>query len=100
MLNQEVGWFDVQNQAELSSTFDSEIMIFKGGIGEKIPSLFQTFAIVVSGLIVSFLQGWLMSLVILVSLPAYALGSGFFIYTIAIKEKRDKESYAKANGRV
>jgi ATP-binding cassette subfamily B (MDR/TAP) protein 1 len=73
------------NQTELSSKFSKDTFAFQGAIGEKI----STFIIgtLISGFVFAFISGWLMTLVLLASLPALAIAGGLYMKAIGNKDK-------------
>jgi ATP-binding cassette, subfamily B (MDR/TAP), member 1 len=85
LLRQEIGWFDTINQSELASNFAADSFAFHGAIGEKVSSLIMTISTFASGLIIAYINGWLMALVITASLPAVAFGG--YLYSSAISKK-------------
>lgn len=87
LLSQEIGWFDVINQTELASRFASDTFAFQGAIGEKISTLLMTFSTLIAGFIIAFITGWLMTLVILTSIPAFGIAGYFYIKAVADKDR-------------
>ena len=59
----------------------------------------MAIATLISGFIFAFSTGWLMSLVMLATLPFFGLAGAFFLYTLEGKDKKEKEAYAKAGER-
>jgi ATP-binding cassette subfamily B (MDR/TAP) protein 1 len=85
LLKQEIGWFDCINQSELSSTFTSDTQTFQGAIGEKVAIMLQVSGTFLGGFIISFMQGWLMTLVCLAVFPIIAYAG--FLYMRALQNK-------------
>lgn len=52
----------------------------------------------IAGFVFAFITGWLMSLVIVATLPLLALSGVFFMWSLSNKDKRDKETYQEAGG--
>jgi hypothetical protein len=59
----------------------------------------MTLAMFVAGFIIAFIKGWLMTLVVLTSIPALGISGYFFITVIQAKDKVLEKDYAKAGGR-
>ena len=98
LLKQEIGWFDTINQSELSTKFATDSFAFQGAIGEKVSTLIMTIAMLIAGFIIAFIKGWLMTLVVLVSLPVIGLGGVLFSSAVANKDKTQEKEYAEAGG--
>ena len=99
LLRQEIGWFDTINQNELASKFSADTFAFQGAIGEKVSTVIMTIATLISGFVFAFITGWLMTLVVMVMVPAIAIAGVFYVSMVASKDEDQKESYSKAGGR-
>ena len=53
----------------------------------------------ISGFIFAFITGWLMSLVVLATIPAMAIAGFLYISIIGEKDKNEEKLYSKAGGR-
>lgn len=82
-----MGWFDTINQSELATKFATDCFAFQGAIGEKVSTLIMTISMFVAGFIIAFIKGWVMTLVIICSLPFIALGGFLFMSASAKKDK-------------
>ena len=87
MLRQEIGWFDTINQSELATKFATDCFAFQGAIGEKVSTMIMTLSMFIAGFAIAFTYGWLMTLVVLCSLPFIALGGALFAGASAKKDK-------------
>lgn len=85
LLKQEIGWFDLINQSELASTFATDCFAFQGAIGEKVSNIIMSIAMFIAGFVIAFMNGWVMSLVMLGSLPFLALGG--IAFAVATSKK-------------
>ena len=56
-------------------------------------------ATLISGFVFAFVTGWLMTLVILATLPALAIAGGIYVSILAGNQEIQEKSYAKAGGR-
>lgn len=59
----------------------------------------MTVATLIAGFIFAFITGWLMTLVVLATIPALGIAGYFYISVIGEKDKREQKSYATAGGR-
>lgn len=82
LLRQDVGWYDVTNQFELSSNFSTDALAYQRATGEKIGSMFNLFAMFVCGAAIAIVVRWKMALVVLASLPIIGGVIILFIYLI------------------
>lgn len=57
-------------------------------------------ATLISGFVFAFVTGWLMTLVILATLPALAISGGIYVSLVSSADEELKKGYAKAAGRV
>ncbi|XP_074659659.1 ATP-dependent translocase ABCB1-like [Tubulanus polymorphus] len=76
MLRQEIAWFDAEeNQVgALASRLALDASHVKGATGARFGVVFQSFANLGVGIIISFIFGWKLTLVILLFLPLMAAG--------------------------
>lgn len=96
IVQQEIGWFDVENPEKLTTKYTEEMVSFRKGTGESCHMLFFATAMSVSGIILGFFYGWKYSLFILLTIPVMFVGMGVFV---AVQQKSSvvtKESYAEA----
>ena len=87
LLRQEIGWFDTIDQSELASKFATDSFAFGGAIGEKISTILMTIGMFIAGFAIAFSKGWLMTLVILCSIPAIGISGYFFVTALQNKDK-------------
>jgi len=59
----------------------------------------MTISNIIIGLIFGFVKGWLMSLVLLATLPALAMAGFLYIYVLENKYATEQEMYMKAGGK-
>ena len=82
LLKQDIGWFDTQNQFELSSNFSADSLAYQKATGEKIGSMFNLLAMFICGAAIAFAIRWTMALVILGILPVIGIVIIIFIYLV------------------
>ena len=59
----------------------------------------MTVATLIAGFIFAFVTGWLMTLVILATIPALLISGFFYMKVITEKDKDEQKNYMKAGGR-
>jgi ATP-binding cassette subfamily B (MDR/TAP) protein 1 len=59
----------------------------------------MTIATLIAGFVFAFVTGWLMTLVVLATIPALGIAGYFYISVIGNKDKNEQKSYAKAGGK-
>lgn len=96
ILNQDVGWYDVNQTGDFSSRMSDDLFKFEDGIGEKVP-IFLTFQIVfITSLVIALTKGWELALVCLTSLPATLLAVGIVGLLTTKLAKNELEAYGVA----
>lgn len=98
LLRQEIGWFDVINQSELAGKFSTDCFAFKGALGEKVSNIIMCLSMFISSFSIAFAYGWLMTLVVLASMPFIGLGGLIFATASAKKSEDAEKDYAEAGG--
>ncbi|KAI9354744.1 putative ABC transporter protein [Pilaira anomala] len=83
VLKQDMAWFDASEEGSLNTRLASDTQIIQDGISEKFGQFITSFAQFISGLIVSFIEGWRLSLIILALVPILAASIGGMSYFIS-----------------
>ena len=60
----------------------------------------MTIAMFIAGFVIAFVYGWLMTLVVISSIPAIAIGGMMYASATAKKDKENEKDYAEAGGMV
>ena len=71
------------NQTELASKFAADTISFQYGVGEKVGTLMMPIATLISGFVFAFITGWLMTLVVLATLPGLAIAGGIYVSVLS-----------------
>ncbi|XP_057672647.1 ATP-dependent translocase ABCB1-like [Diorhabda carinulata] len=96
ILNQDVGWYDVNQTGDFSSRIADDLFKFEDGIGEKVP-IFMTFQVVfITSLIIALTKGWELALICLTSLPATLIALGIVGLLTTKLAKNELEAYGIA----
>jgi ATP-binding cassette subfamily B (MDR/TAP) protein 1 len=74
-------------------------MAFQGAISDKIPLVLYVIAMGISGLIVAFVSGWLLTLVLLSVFPLLIGSMYLYMKNVQNKGKREEKSYSSAGGK-
>ena len=96
ILEQEMGWFDLQNPESLTTKYTEEFASFGKGSGNSIHIMLFATCLSFSGLVIGFFYGWLYSLCLLVTMPILLIGGSGFIKFEEQKAQKAKENYADA----
>ncbi|KAK4873208.1 hypothetical protein RN001_015237 [Aquatica leii] len=96
ILNQDVGWHDVNQTGDFSSRIADDLKKIEEGIGEKV-SMFLYFASVfLTCLIQALLMGWELALVCMLSLPVTATSMAFVSYVTSKFTLQEMTAYGAA----
>lgn len=68
-------WFETTNPAEIPTILNTQCELIKKGTGEKIGSVLVSVGLTFGDLIMSFVVGWSLTLVLLLSAPLLILAS-------------------------
>uniref|UniRef100_A0A4W6CFN4 ATP-binding cassette, sub-family B (MDR/TAP), member 4 n=1 Tax=Lates calcarifer TaxID=8187 RepID=A0A4W6CFN4_LATCA len=93
IMQQDIGWFDVNETGELNTRLTDDVYKIQEGIGDKAGMLVQAFTTFFSSFIIGFTKGWKLTLVILAVSPALGASAGILNITSLLSEQT---AYAKA----
>ncbi|CAL8990951.1 unnamed protein product [Prunus brigantina] len=70
ILRQDVGFFDKEiNTGEIVGRMSGDTVLIQEAMGEKVGSFIQLIATFIGGFVIAFIKGWLLTLVMLSSIP-------------------------------
>lgn len=98
IMQQEIGWFDVNETGELNTRLTDDVYKIQEGIGDKVGMLIQAFTTFIASFIIGFIKGWKLTLVILAVSPVLAVSAGFFSKVVTSFTTKEQTAYAKAGG--
>ena len=98
LVEQNSGWFDSHKPDELATNFNEQVASFSAAFSIKMHLLVMNFAVVLSGVILAFVQGWLLSVFVVVLSPVMVVGMFLFIRALRRSEQIQSESYSHAGG--
>ncbi|XP_072109854.1 ATP-dependent translocase ABCB1 isoform X1 [Mobula birostris] len=96
VLRQEMGWFDVNDTAEINTRLTDDISKISDGIGDKISILIQTLTTFIAGFAIGFIKGWKLALVILAVSPVLGICAIIWSKILTSYTKQEQDAYAKA----
>ncbi|XVF32988.1 hypothetical protein REPUB_Repub17cG0129900 [Reevesia pubescens] len=97
ILRQDVAFFDVEtNTGEVVGRMSGDTVLMQDAMGEKVGKFLQLISTFFGGFIVAFATGWLLTLVMLSSIPLLVISGGLMAMTISKMASRGQNAYAKA----
>uniref|UniRef100_A0A7N8YA32 ATP-binding cassette, sub-family B (MDR/TAP), member 4 n=1 Tax=Mastacembelus armatus TaxID=205130 RepID=A0A7N8YA32_9TELE len=96
IMQQDIGWFDVNKTAELNTRLTDDVYKIQEGIGDKVGMLIQAFSTFFSSFIIGFSKGWKLTLVLLAVSPALGISGALFSKVLASFTSKEQTAYAKA----
>uniref|UniRef100_A0A667Z073 ATP-binding cassette, sub-family B (MDR/TAP), member 4 n=1 Tax=Myripristis murdjan TaxID=586833 RepID=A0A667Z073_9TELE len=63
IMQQDIGWFDVNETGELNTRLTDDVYKIQEGIGDKVGMLIQSFTTFLSSFVIGFIKGWKLTLV-------------------------------------
>ncbi|KAJ0080013.1 hypothetical protein Patl1_23494 [Pistacia atlantica] len=76
MLRQDVGFFDTESHGEIIERMSGEILLIQDAMGEKVGKAIELGSTYISGFVIAFIKGWLLTFVLLSSvLPLFITGA-------------------------
>ncbi|KAI4456368.1 atp-binding cassette sub-family b [Holotrichia oblita] len=96
VLNQDVGWYDVNQTGDFTSRITDDILKIEEGIGDKVSTCCFFISTFVSGVAVAFSYGWELALICLISFPVNTIALGVIAWLTTKFSLREMESYGSA----
>ncbi|KAJ8004967.1 hypothetical protein DPEC_G00141770 [Dallia pectoralis] len=96
IMQQEIGWFDVNETGELNTRLTDDIYKINEGIGDKVGMLIQSFTAFIISFVIGFSKGWKLTLVILSISPLLGFSAFIFSKVFTSFTSLEQEAYAKA----
>ncbi|XLR28358.1 hypothetical protein S83_056258 [Arachis hypogaea] len=97
ILRQDAGFFDTEtNTGEVVGRMSSDTMLIREAMGEKVGQFVQLVASFVGSFVIAFIKGWLLTLVLLSSIPPLVLASAVMSIVIAKVTSRRQVAYSAA----
>ncbi|KAJ8411657.1 hypothetical protein AAFF_G00164650 [Aldrovandia affinis] len=96
IVQQEIGWFDMNESGELNTRLTDDIFKINEGIGDKLGMLIQSLTTFLTGFVVGFIMGWELTLVILAISPALGISGAMLSKLMTSFTSKEQMAYAKA----
>ncbi|KAI4301589.1 hypothetical protein L6164_034852 [Bauhinia variegata] len=97
ILRQDVAFFDKEtNTGEVVGRMSGDTVLIQDAMGEKVGKFLQLTSTFVGGFIVAFIKGWLLTLVLLSSVPLLAISGASMAIIVGRMATRGQTAYAKA----
>ncbi|OMO70911.1 hypothetical protein COLO4_28443 [Corchorus olitorius] len=97
ILRQDVAFFDVEtNTGEVIGRMSGDTVLIQDAMGEKVGKFIQLVSTFFGGFIIAFIKGWLLTLVMLTSIPPLVISGGGMAILISKMASRAQAAYAKA----
>ncbi|GMI66694.1 P-glycoprotein 21, ATP-binding cassette B21 [Hibiscus trionum] len=97
ILRQDVAFFDVEtNTGEVVGRMSGDTVLIQDAMGEKVGKFLQMISSFIGGFVVAFIRGWLLTLVMLSSLPLLVIAGAAVSLIVANTASQGQNAYAKA----
>ncbi|KAI3930348.1 hypothetical protein MKW92_019168 [Papaver armeniacum] len=97
ILRQEVAFFDKETtRGEVIGSMSGDIILIQGAIGEKAGEFFELISTVLAGFTIAFVKGWLLTLVMLSTVPALAICAASMFILMRKQASRAQADYVQA----
>ncbi|KAK4559526.1 hypothetical protein RGQ29_008657 [Quercus rubra] len=97
ILRQDVAFFDKEtNTGEVVSRMSGDTVLIQDAMGEKVGKFLQLTTTFIGGFVIAFIKGWLLTLVMLSSIPLLVASGAVMSILIAKMASRGQSAYAKA----
>ncbi|CAA2979723.1 ABC transporter B family member 11-like [Olea europaea subsp. europaea] len=97
ILRQDVAFFDKEtNTGEVVGRMSGDTVLIQDAIGEKVGKFIQLVSTFFGGFVIAFIQGWLLTLVMLTSIPLLVISGAVMSIVLSKMASRGQNAYAKA----
>ncbi|KAI3440973.1 uncharacterized protein J3R85_003014 [Psidium guajava] len=97
ILRQDIAFFDKEtNTGEVVGRMSGDTVLIQDAMGEKVGKFIQLVSTFIGGFVVAFTKGWLLTLVMLSSIPPIVVSGGLMALIVAKMASRGQSAYAKA----
>ncbi|KAM5568503.1 hypothetical protein ABKV19_016190 [Rosa sericea] len=95
ILRQDVGFFDKEiNSGEIIGRMSGDTVLIQEAMGEKIGSFIQLVATFIGGFVIAFSEGWLLTLVMLSSIPPLVFSGAVMNHFVVKLASRGQAAYS------
>ncbi|KAJ9187944.1 hypothetical protein P3X46_003352 [Hevea brasiliensis] len=97
ILRQDIAFFDKEtNTGEVVGRMSGDTVLIQDAMGEKVGKFVQLVSTFIGGFVIAFVKGWLLTIVMLSSLPLLVLAGAAMSIMMAKMASRGQNAYAKA----
>ncbi|CAL5415131.1 unnamed protein product [Camellia sinensis] len=97
ILRQEIGYFDKETTTgEIISRMSGDTFLIQDAMGEKVGKFIELVASFLGGFVIALIKGWLLTLVLLSSVPPISISGGIVIIIIAKMTSHEQIAYSLA----
>ncbi|MQL71843.1 hypothetical protein Taro_004156 [Colocasia esculenta] len=98
ILRQEIAFFDKEtNTGEVVGRMSGDTVLIQDAMGEKVGKFIQLLSTFIGGFIVALVQGWLLTIVMLSTIPPLVLAGGIMAMVMTKMASRGQTAYAEAS---
>ncbi|XP_077218913.1 ABC transporter B family member 11-like [Tasmannia lanceolata] len=98
ILRQDITFFDNETSTgEVVGRMSGDTVLIQDAMGEKVGRFIQLISTFISGFVIAFIKGWLLSLVMLCAIPPLVISGGIMSILITKMASRGQTSYAEAS---
>ncbi|KFK30733.1 hypothetical protein AALP_AA6G020200 [Arabis alpina] len=98
ILRQDIGFFDIEtNTGEVIGRMFGDTILILDAMGEKVGKFIQLIATFLGGYVLAFAKGWLLTLVMLTSIPLLAIAGAAMPIIVTNAASQEQAAYAKAS---
>ncbi|KAF7144597.1 hypothetical protein RHSIM_Rhsim04G0106200 [Rhododendron simsii] len=97
IMRQEIAFFDKEmNTGEVVGRMSGDTVLIQDALGEKVGKFIQLVSTFLGGFVIAFIKGWLLTLVLLSSIPLLVITGGATSIFISKLASSGQNAYAKA----
>ncbi|RXH68337.1 hypothetical protein DVH24_030670 [Malus domestica] len=97
ILRQDVAFFDLEtNTGEVIGRMSGDTVLIQDAMGEKVGKFLQLLSTFIGGFIIAFIKGWLLTVVMLSSIPLLVAAGATMSIVITKMASHGQTAYAKA----
>ncbi|KAI3449334.1 hypothetical protein Pfo_005999 [Paulownia fortunei] len=97
ILQQDIAFFDKEvHTGEVIGRMSGDTVLIQDAMGEKVGKFVQLMATFFGGFVIAFTKGWLLTLVMLSSIPPLMISGGIMSHVVSRMASRGQNAYASA----
>ncbi|XP_020228104.2 ABC transporter B family member 4-like [Cajanus cajan] len=97
ILRQDISFFDKEtNSGEVVGRMSGDTVLIQEAMGEKVGKFIQHVASFLGGIVIAFIKGWLLTVILLSSLPLLILSGSIMSFAFAKMASHGQAAYSEA----